>query len=560
MKRFDKKSVAAIGVTGLALLAVVAWQFAMPSRAEAPHLERYLPANTIAFVQVHDLRAQALNVADSEAWHEFAKTNPSASSLFLIGANHAGILDASYALALTGVTIRDGQPHANVALIAEFGSSDARATFERRVLKLSFEERRSGAKGKTELYDGIPIESAGTGGHASVFYARRQETMFVSDNAETIKSLLDTGASKTASLESNAQLQLARSRIAFNDGMFGFLDGAALTRLVDSLPPDNRGEVEAFRQFFHNAGADAVEAVAMTSSFAEGRVVERFTAVAPAGGHGLLRTALSTAPSSQSLLLLVPSDALRVFDASISNASLSFDEFLDLTRQIAAQKGKPGPDDALQKILTETGVDVRNDIVASLGSEIALAQIPVASETSGVILLNLTDQQRFEAAIRTAAQHKGYAIAARDYRGQTINTVSGRNDHSGSYAFVRGNFIASKDGAAVERIIDAAQSAPSLLASAQYQTAANALTGNPVFVYYESNSDFTNRLGRMLSGRGTTFQPADQPSHVKPSFAYGLAKSDGFYVESYSPLGTFPTLLTAVTARLALERQNKNSD
>lgn len=554
MKRFNRKSSIAIGLASLAILAIVAWRFALPTHAEAPHLERYLPASTIAFVQVHDLRAQALNVADSEAWHEFAKSNPSASALFLMGANHSGILDASYAIALTGATLQDGRLRPSVALIAEFNSGEARAEFERRVLRFGEFGRRAAAQRPANLYGDVQIESAGPADKPSVFYARRENTMVLSDSAETVKTLVDVQESRMPSLESNAQLKLARTRIAYNDGMFGFLDGAALTRLVDAIPPDKRGGVESFRQFFHNAGADSVEAVAMTSAFTGGRVVERFTAVSPSGGHGLLRTAMNTPATSQSLLLLVPSDATNVFDASIANAAQSFEEFVELMRQVTAQAGAPGPDEALQKILAETGVDVRNDIVASLGSEVCLAQIPTPAGDGGVVLLNLSDPSRFESAAQTAAKHQGASIATRDYQGESIKTITGPKNQNASYAIVRGNFIASNNASAIERIIDVANAAPSLSATSAYQTAASALTDSPLFVYYGSNKHFVNRLGSMLSGRDTKFQQTDQASNLKPSFAFGVVKSDGFYVESSSPLGTFPQLLTIVTSKLAAER------
>src|SRR5215472_14521807 len=92
------------------VVGVVAWKFVGRSRADAPHLERYLPSSTIAFIQVYNLRAETLNIAESDAWKEYSKTNPTATSLLLMGANHAGILDASYALALTGVGNVNAKP------------------------------------------------------------------------------------------------------------------------------------------------------------------------------------------------------------------------------------------------------------------------------------------------------------------------------------------------------------------------------------------------------------------------------------------------------------------
>src|SRR4029453_17120048 len=97
------KSFILFAVAVLVLAGVAAAQLARPTKAENPRLERLLPADRVGFVEVTDLRAQALKVIESEAWREFSKENSAASSLFMIGANHAGTLDASYALALLGV-------------------------------------------------------------------------------------------------------------------------------------------------------------------------------------------------------------------------------------------------------------------------------------------------------------------------------------------------------------------------------------------------------------------------------------------------------------------------
>src|SRR5215212_10168141 len=104
VERLKSKSFILFAAAVLVLAGVAAAvELARPTKAENPRLERLLPADTVGFVEVNDLRAQALKVIESEAWREFSKENASASSLFMIGANHTGTLDASYAVALLGV-------------------------------------------------------------------------------------------------------------------------------------------------------------------------------------------------------------------------------------------------------------------------------------------------------------------------------------------------------------------------------------------------------------------------------------------------------------------------
>jgi hypothetical protein len=291
----------------------------------------------------------------------------------------------------------------------------------------------------------------------------------------------------------------------------------------------------------------------MTSSFTDGRVVERFTLATPGGGRGLLETVLSTPPTSQTLLKLVPEDATQVFDASIANAGQAFEQVATLMAQVTAQTGGRGPGDILQEIQEKSGLDLRNDIISALGSEVCLMELP-GDRHNGALLVNLRDEAILSQALEKIAAHEGRTITARDYQGIQIRMIPGRSEGGLHYAFFGGNFVASGDAAAVEKIIDTARSGRSLSATTAYAEASASLSGDPLFVYYGSNRHYLNRLGRMLSTSKKDFQPSEQETDLRPSFAFGLSRPDGLYIESHSPLGTFPRLLTMVVSRLSTEK------
>ena len=119
MNRLKQKPYVIGIVLGALALVFGAIMLAKPSTAEAPRLEQNLPADTVGFVQVSNLRAQALNIIESEAWRAFSRENQSASSLFMIAVNHTGALDATYALALLGTeTGADGKLRPGFVLVA----------------------------------------------------------------------------------------------------------------------------------------------------------------------------------------------------------------------------------------------------------------------------------------------------------------------------------------------------------------------------------------------------------------------------------------------------------
>jgi hypothetical protein len=346
--------------------------------------------------------------------------------------------------------------------------------------------------------------------------------------------------------------------------MFGFLDGAALTSVIDSAPAgaDEKvaERVAAFRQLFHGVGAASVQSASFTSTFEDGRVAERFRLVAP-NREGVLATVAANPPTEGKLLALVPEDAVQAFDASVANAPQTFDQMLALATQLGPRPGGKGPADVLAEFTEKTGVDFRAEIVGAISGEFCAAQLTSKSSeegASGVLLLNVRDEQAFAQTLGKFAEKHGRAVSERDYKGVTVRSIAGQKGGGLQYAFVGGAFVASGKGSAVERVIDTAQGGRSLKASAAYQSAAAQLPGQPQFVYYNSNADYLNGLGRTLQGGEQQFKTEGQRASLRPSFAFGLTREDGFYVESRTPLGTFPRMLTAVSSKLGREESKES--
>jgi hypothetical protein len=543
------------------LVGLAAVQLARPSKAENPRLERFLPAETIGFVEVNDLRAQALKVIDSEAWREFSKENSAASSLFMLTANHAGVLDASYAVALVGVVEEEGARGPQFVLVAQFDGTGSRRTFENRVLPFVREAREKGAELKTEQYAGATLNLFTKEGGHGFTYAQAGETLYASNSTAAVRRALDVRAGKVPSLESNQTFAQARAHAGAVDGMFGYLDGAALTRLIDTAPvgEDANKKVAAFRQLFHGVGASSIQTVAFTSTFEDGRVAERFSLVAP-NREGVLATVASNPPTEQKLLALVPEGAVQAFDASIANAPQTFEQMLALLGEVSAQAGHKSPEDALSEFTEKTGVDFRGEILGALGSEVCVAQLASGEEHGGVILLDVRDAQAFTRALAKFAESKKREVTEREYKGVALRRVAGENGHEMEYAFIGSTFVASGKAGNVEQVIDTAQGGRSLRSSAAYAQASAQTQGQPQFVYFNSNADYLNRLGRTLKSGEQEFKTEGQRAALRPSFAFGTTRADGFYVESRTPLGTFPRLLAAVSSRLGDEKKEHGSE
>jgi len=564
VERLKSKSFIIFAAAVLVLAGVAAAKLARPTKAENPRLERLLPADTVGFVEVTDLRAQALKVIESEAWREFSKENSAASSLFMIGANHAGTLDASYALALLGVAPNEaGKPEPQFVIVGQFNDWGARYTFENRVLRFVKDGQSKGVEAKTVEVDGARVVTINRNGVQRFTYATKDTLLVVSNTEAAVRRVLDVRAGRTPSLETNETFARARAAAKGVDGMFGFLDGTALTRIVDTTQVEGADEkLAAFRQLFHGLGAASVQSASFTSTFEDGRVVERFGVVAP-NREGVLATVASNPPTEARLLALVPGDAVQAFDASVANAPQTFDQMFALASQLSTQAGKKGPEAGLAEFAEKTGVDLRTEIVGAVGTEVCAAQLTAAGSeggASGVILVNLKDEAAFAGALAKFAEKNGRQTTEREYKGVKVRRIAGEKEEGRGleYAFVGGNFVGSGRPGNVERVIDTAQGGHSLKDSESYKSASAQLHGPAQFVYFNTNADYLNRLGRTLQGGEQTFKTEGQTANLRPSFAFGVTREDGFYVESRTPLGTFPRMLTAVSSRLGGEKAQKD--
>ncbi|HXF05861.1 MAG TPA: DUF3352 domain-containing protein [Blastocatellia bacterium] len=550
MVKSRKKTLVLLSAVILIGSSLTASWFVSRSAAAVHRLERYLPSDTIAFIGVPDLRTLALRIAESDAWQQFARANPTATSAFLIGANHAGILDAGYAAALLMSRSPDGQANPELVLVAEFDSTDARRLFERRALQLWKRYGRVRTFLPNERYADADIFHL-PGSRENLIYARSDRLVVLSRSSEAVKKILDVRQGRVPSLESNPHLIQTRQG-GFND-VIGFIDGSAVRRLIESLPANDPQEAQLLREILMKAGADSITSAVLTSTFDEGRVIERLH-VGVAGEEGLARVILRTPPTPRALLSLVPEDAERIFDVSTATVSEATEVIHALLDHARVALGRRAPRDVLEEIRRKTGIDVQADILSSLGSEACVVDLSSGETHRHVLLVSVRDQARVARALEKLALSLGYRLMSSNAYGASITSLVGKSNRALlHYTFADGVFIASNTLDAVGKVLDTARSGRSLRDSTSYREALNDLPEDAAFLFYGSNRDYLNRLGRMLSASKKDFTPTPLQVDLKPSVAYGIIEPDGVTVESRSPLGLAPRLVTAILTWLSKE-------
>jgi hypothetical protein len=541
-----RRTLSLILVVGLITGGFIAWRFARASSAEAPHLERFLPAGTIGFVQVRNLRAQTLQIADSEAWQELLRQNPTAGPLFLMGANHSGILDASYAVAWLGMEMRDGLQVPKGVLLVEFSSSHSRRTFEHRL----WEHWKSASEPTKEAYDDFVIQSWSTP-RGSLANIQSGNLVIISNSVKALKEVLDVRKGRAPSLASDARLIHARNSSGRNKDMFGFINGLSLKKLEESLPAGQ--ESRSLHQLILGLGDHSFHYGSMISAFAEGRVTEFFTLYTPEGGTGLLRSFLNNPPTQELLLNLVPQDALEVFDASIANLPDTLDELKELINALPGHGGQPAVFGRFARLASEAGIDWQSLVRHAPGSEFCLARLTSRKGPLPVILINLLEEKSLVDAVAALERRHQLQVSTQLYQQVPMTSVSVEQPHTFWYAFLKGNLVLSPEAEGIEQVIDSTINGRTLSGSGEYAAARSRLVNKPLMIHYSSNRDYLNRLAVFLTRRGKDFKVSSPTLSLRPSFGAGYAKSDGFYYESRSPLGTFPKMLMGVTSYLVPE-------
>ena len=525
--------------------------FVLRSAAAAHRLQRYLPSDTIAFIEVPDLRTLALRIAESDAWQQFARANPTATSAFLIGANHSGILDAGYAIALLMSQSPDGHASPELVLVAEFDSTDARRLFERRALQLRQRYGRVRAFLPTERYADADIFLL-PGSRENLIYARSDRLVVISRSSEAVKRILDVRQGRVPSLESNPHLIEARQGGFTN--VIGFIDGSAVHRLIESLRANDPQEAQLLREILMKAGVDSITSVVLTSTFDEGRVIERLHLAVAGWGDGLARIIVTTPPTPRALLSLVPPDAERIFDISTATVGEATEVIRALLEHARATLGGRTPHDVRKDIRGRIGSDVRADLLSSLGSEACVVDLGSGEAHRSALLVSVRDQARVAQGLEKLALSLGYRVLSPNTHGASITSLVGKSNRALlHYTFADGVFIASDSFDAVGKVLETARSGRSLLDSASYREALKDLPDNVAFLFYGSNRDYLSRLGRMLSTSKKDLSPTPLQVDLKPSVAYGIIEPDGVTVESRSPLGIVPRLVTAILTWLSKE-------
>ncbi len=212
------------------------------------------------------------------------------------------------------------------------------------MLRFVTEGQKNGVETKTEEYEKAKLNIVTKQGKRGFAYAYANELLVVSNTPEAVKRVLDVRAGKVQSLETNETFKQARAAAPGVDGMFGFLDGAALTRIVDGAAGAGRGrEARGLPPALPRPrrGERPVGLVHLARS--RTAASSSASAWSRPNARACWRRSRLNPPTEGKLLALVPETAVQAFDASVANAPQTFDQMFALASQLSSAVGQARP-------------------------------------------------------------------------------------------------------------------------------------------------------------------------------------------------------------------------
>lgn len=412
-------------------------------RAAGEQLARWVPANTYAYLTVpcvKDARAafkrsafcklwndpevqtaaEPTRKALDEKWDEFEKEFEKNAGLSFDDA--VEVLDGELSVALVGLPRKnEGPDKIEVLLALDTGDHKDRAA---KLLAQGTEElKKQDASYKESAYDfkGYSITTL-AGQDATFRWTFVGSTVLLGTGQAAFEEALTAASSgRQACLADDPQFTKVRAEAGKGkENVFFYLNARDLLALYE---PDM--SEEAMRAL-SGLGLSDARGVGVAVGMDGDDVVDSAYVLAPEPRKGLLQ-AISLAPAPPRDLSLVPKDAVAAMYFHLDPAQ-TWDDVLAAVRTVSGPEESKQVDDAIARMEEESGIRVRQDLVASLGSGwVSYSAFPEAGGIypDSVTSVDLKDPARFEACVEAVAQRGKWKVTSLQFQGETIRYLTG---------------------------------------------------------------------------------------------------------------------------------------
>ena len=563
------------------LVGLIVAGFLVLRRPPRVAMERYIPANALAYVEIDSLAALVDGLTSTRAWRELAPVLGLSSQLQqiglitdLVGRSGFGPDEAvvagraQIAIAITGIESEAGKtdegPYLHLrpsfALIIETHispDSAARLVRDRSALIAQRIYGESVVEHADEYREAQVRIFEGPGPGHQLVASSKGSTILIANRLDAMKQCFDAMSGGTATLAEDATLKRMRLEVGRNPSVFGYVTASGIEKLVDLWPLLIAGSsaepetVGTFGDLIEHLSKQAGAGLLYSSEFeGEGVTEEYLTVLRPQIAEALAQPLRSASATTFESLALIPRDVESLTLIDVENpAELPERVFKQLSPAVDIVAGV-----ALREFVInlkkQYGLEPAEMVGDAVGGEMAL--INFGDDQPRTMLIRVNDKSRLTPMVRNYVTRRATSPTNEQYNETEILASPDGDRHA---AFV-GNFLVLGTRDQIVRVIETNAKRDGLEGDERLRRTLKSRPANAAIVHYRVRVEDAGKLVLAISKltRVTDGSPEllDRDSarnaldHIPRTISYTEFRDYGIYMQTHSAVGSLSLIAGAM--------------
>lgn len=554
----------------VALVVAGFFAFRRPPRAA---MERYVPADALALLEIDSLADLVDGLTDTKAWRELAPVLGLSSQIRqvgfvtdLVGRSGFGPDEAvvagraQFAIAITGIQSNTGEtdegpyihlkPHFALIIETHTGpETAARLVRERasmiaqRIYGESVVEHSDDHRG-TQL---LIFDGPGAGHQLAV--ASVGSVFLIANHPDALKQCLDAIAGRTATLAEDATLKQMRQEVGRDPAVFAYVTAAGIEKLIDMGPlliadrgaePDS---ISMFSDLIEHLSKQAGAGLLYSMEFDAGGVTEKYlTVLRPQVAEALSQPLKSASAAGFESLAMIPREVESLTLLNVENAGeLPERVFKRLSPTVDIVAGV-----ALREFVInlrkQYGLGPSDSVGDAIGREIAFVNF--GDDRPRAMLIRVNDRSRLSPMVDSYLARKAASITNEQHDGTEILASSAADGRAAAFV---GDFLVLGTRDQIVKVIDANAKREGQDGDERLKKALLARPANASIVYYHARAEDAgglllgiSKLTRVTDG---SLELLDRDSARKAldrlprSISFTEFRDYGVYTRAHSAVG-----------------------
>jgi hypothetical protein len=557
------------------LIAIGAWLYSL--RIERIEMASYVPQSALGYLEINDWPKLLERFTATGAWQQLAPAYGIDRKLNYIGkagwlasltgfGEPAMLARTQFALVISGIEVRGEEVRPRVALIAETHSNaeDLRQVLNKRLPELARIVYGREIR-ETAEYGGVQVTSFASGDSGRrIFSAQIEGGLILANHPEPLRACIDTRLGRVPSMAGNFYLENSRPVVKADSDLFGFITGEGVTRLLgfgafllsnDALR--SAGITDVLDEVLSDLASRTSDGIAYGASFESGEVVDRYSLLFKPELVESLRSVIKANRSEPQALNFIPSAVKDVTIFNVENPDMTL---AGIEAAVSTRLGV-GRSFLLRQFMLGVreaflGIKSGDSLQTAIGNEIASFS-PAKEPQQRVWLFAIRDRQQVVRIIerylsQPGATGQGGGRAAREqivYEYYSNREIINSRDAKRGSAAILGDFIALGRRGELIDLIDALSDGKNLKTALRSAPVSGPAVNGIVIGY----SSVKGEAGEMMAALARRLGGQEKPQSGTAAFdrlpfavSATSLNDQGFYIESHSPFGNFPLIVSLI--------------